>query len=171
MGTYPGGMIVRVTPTLSESAYTALDVLFNPTEVKNAVSSRGGVSALTAMFVVDYKNVSDTDARFIFTEGNTDFGTINATANISTDNIKANKVIGTALWSQTAATTATGIDNARVHQVLQSFGTSEYSSPMMLVQAAAGSRSIYVSGLLASSTTPTYDADSIELIMHFKYLG
>ena len=168
---YPGGNIVRVTPTLSTDAYAVGDVLFNPTEIPNAVPSRGGVSILMAMFIVDYKDVSDTDARLIFTQGNTDFGTINATADISTANIAANKVIGTALWDQDEASTIGEIDNARIHNIFTASGRQESQVPLMMVQPSGGSTSIYVSGILASSTTPTYDADSLELIMHFQYLG
>ena len=167
---FPGGNIIRVTPTLSTDAYGDSEVLFNPTEIPNAVASRGGVSLLQAMFVLDSKDVASIDIRFIFTEKNTtDLGTINATANISAANLKANKVIGTTNLDASEAGTGNNIDNAKIHQVLNASGPSEAGAPMILLSADGGQTSCYVSAFIEAGT-PTYDADSLELIFHIKYL-
>ena len=162
--------IIRVTPTLSTSTYADGDVLFILTEIPNAVLVPGGCSALTHMWVADYKDVSDTDAILLFTEKNTTtIGTINATANISAANLKANNLIGWASWDQSAANTSSDIDDMRFHRVMSASGASEPHTPLMILQAAAGSTSVYVGGILNSATTPDYDAESIELIFHIDY--
>ena len=169
---FPGGKIIRVTPTLSTNAYAQGDILFNPTKIPNAVSNRGGISILQAMYIVDYADVAD-DAltHIIITEGNTDLGTINATANISDADFSANKLNGILLWDNDQATTTSRVDNLRIHQMFSAAGLNTPISPLMLLQATDGSTDVYVSAILASNTTPTYAADSLELIFHIKYLG
>ena len=83
---HAGGTVIRVTPTLSTDAYGDSEVLFNPTEIPMALATRGGVSELHTMFVLDASDQQNTDIRFIFTEKNTtDLGTINATGDFTLD--------------------------------------------------------------------------------------
>ena len=65
MGAYPGGNIIRVTPTLSTDAYAQNDVLTNATEIPNAVSSRGGVSKLINISILN-QNTDDLDVDIVF---------------------------------------------------------------------------------------------------------
>ena len=172
MGTFPGGNIIRVTPTLSTDAYAQGDVLFNPTKIPNAVSSRGGVSKLIAMTLIDQSDVGTSDITFIFSENNSsDLGTINATANISDANVEALKITGTARCDADQAGTDSWLENTREHQILPAAGTGEGTNPTQLIKAAEGSTDVYVSGILISNTTPTYAADDIDLIFHIEYLG
>jgi len=172
MGMYPGGHIVRVSPTLSTDAYAQGDVLFNLTEIKDAVPSRGGASILRSIFMVDYSDAGNNDIQIIFTEKNTtELGSVNATANISDANFKANNLIGTTFLDADQATTGDRIDNLVIQQSLSSSQSSEAHNPLLLVQAKSGSTSIYFSGVLHSSTTPTFADDSLEFIFHFEYLG
>lgn len=171
MGMYPGGNIIRVTPTLSTDAYAQGDVLFNSVEVPNAVSSRGGVSKLTAMFVYT-ENTTDTDIDFIFTQDSVTFGTINATANVNKDTLKAANIIGHLHQDSSVGTTG-HIDNAEIKRVLDT-GTGDGGSGIatpILLQAAEGSKSVYISGIQVDGSTNTYAADDIQLILHVKYLG
>ena len=161
--------IIRVTPTLSTDAYAIGDVLFTATEIPNAVLEDGGCSKLLAMYVLDFADVADSDAYFVFTEGNTALGSINDTANISDANLKANNVIGHANLDASAATAGAIIDNVRLYSVLPATGSSETNGPNIILQAAEGSTSVYVQGILYSSTTPTYAADSWQLIFHIEY--
>ena len=170
MGTFPNGNIVRVTPTLSEDAYAQGDVLFTATEIPNAVSSRGGVSKLLAIYIVDKSDIADSDINFVFSESNEALGTINATANISDANLELLKVTGMAFCDADAASSGQHtFDTARVHQVLPMSGTSEDSFPVQLLKAEGGSTSAYVQGVLTSSTTPTYADGDITLVFHIKY--
>ena len=161
--------IIRVTPTLSTDVYAQLDVLFNPTEIPNAVRGDNGCSKLVAMYLVDYADIGTSDINFVFTEsGGTNFGTINATAGISDADLKALGICGGGFLDADAGGTSTLIDNSRVHSVMTYPGTGE-SYPFGFLQAASGSTSVYVTGLLSSATTPTYAADSLELIFHIQY--
>ena len=171
MGMYPGGNIIRVTPTMSEDAYADADVLFVETEIPNAVSNRGGVSKLLSAFLIDSKDINDTDALFLFSEKKTTtIGTINETANISADNLVANDVIGILKLDQNEATSSADIDNAKIHSLFSYAGAQDGVAPLMMLKAAENSTSVYVSGVLTSATTPTYDADSFQLIFHIEYL-
>ena len=161
--------IIRVTPTLSTDAYAQGDVLFTATEIPSAVIGKGGCSKLKAMYVIDYSDQGDVDIHFIFSEGNTALGTINATADISDADVLANKVCGALAIIGDAAQTGTHLDNARIHQVLPVSGTNESAFAEQLLQASDDSTSVYVQAILPSSATPTYAANSLELILHIEY--
>ena len=172
MGTFPGGNIIRVTPTLSTDAYAEGDVLFAATEIPNAVSSRGGTSLIMAMQVVDYlDDQNDQEIFYVFSEKQADLGTVNATANVSDADFKASKPTGFLVQDADQATTGAYIDNARMHTIFAGAGTSDGAPGVfMMLKADGGSTSVYISGILKSGTTPTYAADGIELIFHIKYL-
>jgi hypothetical protein len=170
MGMYPGGKIIRVTPTLSTDAYADGDVLFDPVELPNAVPSRGGVSLLRSMYIID-KEKQTADIQFSFFENSTSLGTVNATANIAHDDYVNGNFLG--MWMQDADTgESADIDNLTVNSSvsLDGGGTSAVYTGPMLIQAAEGSRSIYVTGHL-SSGTPTYAADSLQLIFNVQYIA
>ena len=170
MGMYPGGKIIRVTPTLSTDAYAAGDVFFTATEIPNAVSNRGGVSMLVAMYAVDTSDNAD-DILFVFSEkGTNNLGTINASAGISDDNLLANDILGTTFLDSSDADSAANIDNSKIHQVLGASGSNENPNHNMLLKAADGSTSVYIQAILTSSTTPTFAADDFQLIFHIKHL-
>ena len=173
MGMYPGGNIVRVTPTLSTDAYAQNDVLFNPTEIKNAVSHRGGVSRLIAAYLLDQSDVADSDIAFMFSEGNTDIGTINATADITDANAEGINFTGMMKCDADQGSTGSALDGFRLHQIIPTAASvgGESASTSQLLQAAEGSTSVYISAVLQSSTTPNYAADDLDIILHIEYLG
>ena len=161
--------IIRVTPTLSTAQYQDGDVLFVATEIPNAVKGNGGCSKLVAAYILDQSDIADSDIQLIFSEGNTALGSINETANISDANLEALNICGYARCTSAQAQTDADIDNARIHQILPGSGAGENVSPLMFLQAASDSTSVYVQGILASGTTPTYAADDIDLILHIQY--
>ena len=161
--------IIRITPTLDTNAYAQNDVLFNPTEIPNAVRGNAGCSMLMAAYILDQSDTADSDINLFFTEGNTSFGTINDTANISDSNLEAIGVCSFAKVDADQAHSGAGVDGVRMHQVFNAAGTGEATQPLGLLQAAAGSTSVYVSGILTSATTPTYAADDIDIILHIQY--
>ena len=166
MGMYPGGNIIRVTPTLSTDAYAAGDVLFTATEIPNAVSSRGGVSKLTAMFILS-QDTEDMDTNFIFSEGNTALGTINETADIDDSDIEALNIIGF-LDLDASEAAVTHLDKSDIMQVTAS--EAGESRPFLL-KAAEGSTSVYVQAIYRGGGTPSVAADDLDLIFHIEYLG
>ena len=161
--------ILRVTPTLDTNAYAQGDVLFTATAIPNAVRGDGGCSKLLAMYVVDQADGSDNDIMFVFSEGSTALGTINATANISDGDLEALNICGIAFNDGSAASTGAHIDTARIHQVLPASVSEESAFQTQLLQAAAGTTSVYVQGILTGTSTPTYAADDIDLIFHIQY--
>ena len=163
---YSNFEVIRVTPTIDTNAYAIGDVLFTATAIPNAVIGNGGCSKLVGMYVLDTANQT-ADMRFVFSEGNTALGTINATANIADGDIVANNILGFAKLDDDQAGTASTLDNAQIHQVLPASGVAEDSDTTMLLQAASGSTSVYVQGIVADGT-PTYAADSLTLIFHIQ---
>ena len=160
--------IIRVTPTLDTSQYEQGDVLFTATEIPKAVLENGGCSKLVGAYMLD-KNDQQSDILFTFTEGNTALGTINATADISDADLLANNICGITKIDSDQATSGAYIDNSRITQMLPSSLTGENTQDLLLLQAASNSTSVYVQGVLISSTTPTYAADDIQLIFHIEY--
>tara|TARA_R100000734_G_C3226530_1_gene36102 strand:- start:37 stop:549 length:513 start_codon:yes stop_codon:yes gene_type:complete len=159
--------IIRVTPTLSTDAYAQGDVLFTATEIPNAVIGNGGCSKLVGAYVFDKSDNAD-DILFVFTEGNTALGTINATADISDANLLANNICGISKVDADQAQSAQDIDNSRIHQMLPASVAGENTQDLMLLQAADDTTSVYVQGVLISSTTPTYANGDIQLILHIQ---
>jgi len=160
--------IVRVVPTLSTDAYSVDDVLFTGVEIPNAVLVNGGCSQLQHMFVVDRADQGDIDIEFHFTEKNTAFGTQNSTANISAADLKNIGYCGWGTIIGDQADTANNIDNATIHKVMGAGNANESTSPLTLLQAEEGSTSVYVHAVVIGGT-PTYAADSLDLIFHIDY--
>ena len=160
--------IIRVTPTVTASdAYADGDVLFTATEIPNAVLESGGCSKLVAAYLVD-EDSQGTLVQLVFTEKNTDFGTIHATANVSYDNAVAANICGVGVVS--ADTDTIDIDNFKIHQA-NAYGThnnTELALPFLL-QAEDGSTSVYVSGIIADGTPTFSNADSLQLNFHIDY--
>lgn len=159
--------IIRVTPTLDTNAYAQGDVLFTATEIPNVVLEKGGCSKLVGAYIFD-KNDSSSDITFVFTEGNTALGTINATANISDADLLANNICGITKMDNDQATTGDKIDTSKIHLMLPGSGTAENTQDLMLLQAANDSTSVFVQGILTSSTTPTYADGDLQLILHIE---
>ena len=158
--------VIRVTPTLDTSAYGSGDVLFNGTEIPNAVLGKGACAKLIHMSVID-KSDETYDNWFILSENTITLGTQNASANISDADFITAKVTGAAKQDADQQGTGTIIDNLKVLQVLSSSGHNENSNPVQILQAASDSTSVYVSAIV-SSGTPTFAADDLELILHIE---
>ena len=159
--------IIRVTPTLNDGvAYAAGDVAFTATEISNAVRGDGGCSKIVNCFIMDQDR--DTyDLNLLFTEKNTAIGTINATANISDADMEAIGLCGMNLFASDAA--ANGhIDQVRIMKQQSLSGAAESVEPM-LIQAAEGSTSVYVSGIISDGTPTFAAADDIDIILHIQY--
>ena len=172
MGMYPGGNVIRVTPTLSTDAYTAHDVLFDATEIPNVVASRGGISKLINI-TIHTDLTTDFDLDLVFMETQTNLGTINedaGTGSLWTDALaKAAKVIGTVQLNMNNGDTNL-VNNKIVTYGGHSGDADLFNQLPMLLQAEGGSTSIYVAGMNRVGTQ-TFGADDIQLILHVEYLG
>tara|TARA_R110002074_G_scaffold400863_1_gene597292 strand:- start:35 stop:550 length:516 start_codon:yes stop_codon:yes gene_type:complete len=159
--------IIRVTPTLDTNQYEEEDVLFTATEIPNAVRESGGCSKLVGAYMFD-KSDQSSDILFVWTEGNTALGTINATADISDADLLANNICGITKIDSDQATSANEIDTSKILQMLPASITGENTQDLLLLQAANDSTSVYVQGILFSATTPTYADGDIQLILHIE---
>ena len=170
MGTFPGGNIIRVTPTLSTDAYANNDVFFNATEIPNAVSNRGGVSRLVSFSILNEDDVAH-DIDIVFMQVQTNLGTINdavGSGSLWTNALaKSAKVIGIVKVDWSDATT--DLVNNLVFTSTHSNAGVEPELPM-LWQAEGGSTSIYFSAV-SRGGTPTCAADDYEFIFHVEYLN
>ena len=171
MGTYPGGNLVRVTPTVVVGQTADNDVMFNATEIPNAVSSRGGCSKLTNITIIE-NDAEQVDMDLFFMQVQTNFGTADAASDITDANLQAAKVIGAIGidWSEISTTFAQDSGSASIHN------TSDTESAQgrlpLLVQAAGGSTSIYFTAIVRDSNNADYAAtDDLEFVFHFEYLG
>tara|TARA_R100000664_G_C2759226_1_gene148765 strand:- start:2520 stop:3029 length:510 start_codon:yes stop_codon:yes gene_type:complete len=164
---YSNYNIIRVTPTLTEdSAYADGDVLFTATEIPNAVLGAGGCSKLLSCYLVD-KDQSAFGVDLLFTEENTALGTIHATANISDADFKAIGLCGAMRHINTVAKSS-DIDGLFVYKCM-SLSESEESVEPILLQAKAGSTSVFVSGVINTGTPTFTNTDDIQLIFHIQY--
>ena len=169
---YPGGNIIRITPTVSATAYADNDVLFNATEIPNAVSSRGGVSRLVAISIHD-QAAQGKDLDLIFMEESTNLisGGISPGSSGGVDltdaNLEAAKIIANInidftdgesdlVASRISTATAVNVENT--------------SQLPILLKAAGGSTSVYVAGI-AREATDLVAVDDIDLVFHIEYLG
>ena len=152
---------------MSTSIYADGDVLFNPFEVKNAVSSRGGVSKLHDIFVIDYDE--DTwGADLFLTQASGTLGTINATANISDADFSAMKLCSVYRHIQSTGKSQ-DLDNININKCMTLADSAEGVNATLL-QAEPNSTSIYISGVL-NTGSPTFAAeDNIEIILNIEYL-
>ncbi len=165
---YSDYTVIRVTPTLTaDSAYSDGDVLFDPTEIPNAVMGKGGCSKLLRFYLLD-KSKQTFDAQFYFCEANTSFATSNMhnTANITDANLSVAKICAVVTKDHDQGEVA-DLDNAHFHQLKGLDGGDAVAFPTLL-QAAAGSTSVFVTAIL-SSDTPTFgETDDLELILHIQ---
>mgnify|MGYP003133174590 CR=1 FL=1 len=163
---YSDYTIIRVTPTLSTDAYATGDVLFTATEIPNAVRGNGGCAKLLSCYIIDQdRDTYDVDLHF--TEKNTALGTINQTANISDSDFEAIGYCGS-FYFQTDVGHVSNIDNIRLIKSQALTGAGE-SPESFLIQAEAGSSSVYVQGIIKDGT-PTFAAtDDIDIVLHIQY--
>ena len=172
MGAYPGGSIIRVTPTLSTDAYAQNDVLTNATEIPNAVSSRGGVSKLINVSILN-QNKDDLDVDIVFMQVQTNLGTINdavGSGSLWTDDLaQAAKVIGHIRVDGSDA--LCNLIGSKLTSFSGPSGDQTVAQMPMLLQAEPGSTSVYFAAILRSAITPTYVADDIDFHFHIEYIN
>lgn len=147
-----GGNIADVTPVCDTSAYTAADVLFDATEVTNAVRLSGGRAEIVSLTVLDEDDNAAAIMTLYFLRANVSLGTANAAISITDAN--AREIIGVvniavADWSDLIASRLACIRNIGI-----------------LVEPTTGT-SIWVAA--ATAGTPTQTASGIKLRIGFRY--
>ena len=166
------GKVIRVTPTVSTTAYSGGQVLFNATEIPNAVPRKGGTSRLIAISLLNEDNVSH-DLDLIFMQVSSNLGTINdavGSGSLWTNALaKAAKPLGVCKIDF-SDNDVNLVNNLMYTAGVGGFGdrdTTNGSLPILL-QAESDSTSVYVAGV-SRGGTPTCAADDYEFAFHIEY--
>ena len=173
MGTYPGGNIIRVTPTVVAGETADNDVMFDAAEIPNAVSSRGGVSILKSITIID-NDAEEVDMDIIFMAVQTNFGTADSASSITDANLQASKVLGALPidWSDGGCTFAQNSGSASICTFSGHTDNAGGSQLPMLLKAEEGSTSIYFTAIVNDGSNADYSAtDDLEFVFHVEYLG
>ena len=161
--------IIRVKPTITTDQHANHDVVFTGTEIPNAVLGNAGCSMLMAAFIVDYSDQQDVDIQIHFTEESTAFGSLNATAGITEADLESIGYNGFIKLDSDQGRSGAAVDNAVIIQCLPATGNGENVSPLLYLQAKAGTSSVYAHGIVTSGTPTFTQTDDLELVLHIKY--
>lgn len=144
-------IVVTVTPTLDTNAYGSGDLLFDSTEIANAVRANGGHAVLQSVTLLD-KADQGVAMTLVFANAATDFGTPNSAPD--PDDTEAATVIGTVVVG-----TGDYIDlGANRVACVRGIG--------LLLKAGAATTSLYVAGVNGTGT-PTFGASDLVLQLGF----
>ena len=170
---FPGGNVVRVTPTGVVGETADNDVMFDAIEISNAVSSRGGVSRLTGITIID--NVAESvDMDIIFMGVKTNFGTADSASTITDANLQASKVLGVLSidWSDGYSVFAQDSGSASITTFTGAVGSNAHHGFPMMLKAEEGSTSVYFTAIVRDTDNADYAAtDDLEFVFHIEYLG
>lgn len=142
-------IVVTVTPTLDTNAYASGDLLFDSTEVANAVRVSGGISLLQSITIID-KGDQGVPFTLLIANAATDFGTPNAAPD--PDDAETATVIG---FVRVAAGDYVDLGGAKV-ACLPNVG--------LLLKAAA--TSVWIAAV-NSTDTPTFGASDLVIQLGF----
>lgn len=144
-------VVVTVTPTLDTSAYSSGDLLFDSTEITNAVRANAGICILQSLTLLD-KDDQGTALTLVFANAATDFGTLNSAPD--PDDTECATILGTV---EIVAGDYVDFGGARV-ATLTNLG--------LMMKAGAATTSLYVAAINGTST-PTHSAAGLVLQLAF----
>ena len=161
--------VIRVTPVLDAgTSYTQHDVLFDSTEIPNAVLVPGGCSKLVRLDVYNHKD-SAVDMDIVLTENQANLGTMNsavASGSLWTETlVKAAGVLG--FFQDTATDMDIDLINGQLGHISSDTNHLVGYVPMLL-QAASDSTSVYFAGVDRTGSVD-FGADDLEFIFHIEY--
>ena len=163
---FPGGTIVRVTPTVIAGTTASDDVMFTTTEIPNVVSSRGGVSLLHAVGIIDYDNEKH-NLDIIFMKNNVSIGAADSAPSWSDSDIVDAEIIGGIDVDWDVARVGLSVaDMAFFSGTNRNANTQQL--PMM-IQATEGSTSAYFAAV-AKEEADYAATTNLEFIFHLQYL-
>lgn len=146
-------IVVTVTPTVEAAAYASGDLIFDATEIANAVRANGGHALLQSVTLLD-KGDQGVAMTLVFANAATDFGTLNAAPD--PDDTEAATVVG-----HVAVSTGDYVDlGASKVACIKNIG--------LLLKAGAATTSLYVAGVNGSGA-PTY-ASTSDLVLQLGFL-
>lgn len=158
--------IIRVSPTCSTDSLSNGKVIFQSTELPNAVREEGGCSKLIGIHVIDY-DYKAVAMNLYFNEKQQNLGPLGDAIDITDGNWKASKPINSFYFDWTDGKTFVGSEI----YTFPAFGISDdddnFSLPCLL-QAEPGSTSVYFQG--SARTNVTYGtANPLEFVFHIEY--
>ena len=168
MGMYPAGNLVKISPTVSGTAYTEGDIIFAKQEIKGAVPSRGGCSILHSVtMLVEGALVAD-EFTLLFFDNDTALGVAaaSAMATVTYAQFQAASCIGSIEADMNGMSEIVAAGNTRLWR-----NSDEDSRSELFIKAAEGKTSIWVAMFQQTDTLDLVDTDSIDLTFGFKYLG
>jgi hypothetical protein len=143
--------VVTVIPTLDTNAYASGDLLFDSTEIANAVRANGYTAILHSVTIID-KADQKVAFTLVFANAATDFGTLNAAPD--PDDTEAATVIG-----HVAVAASDYLDlGANAVACVKGIG--------LLLKAGAATTSLYVAGVNGTGT-PTFAASDLVIQLGF----
>ena len=155
---YSNYTIIDVTPTLDTSEFASGDALFNYTEIPLAVRGKSGCSELINV-TVNSKQASATAMEIMFQSNAQSLEAANAEMNITAAEGAAAGFLG---WVDLPTSGCLDMGSFII-------GMPYLSKPQLpfLLQAAAGSTSVYFSAIIKG--TVTYAASDLTFRFHIKY--
>jgi len=152
---------VRITPTSLNATSGAVDeVIFNPTEITNAVNGNGSAALLKSITVIDYDDNSNMALDLYFFQlGTNDVGTLGNVIDITDAELLANKCLGVV---QMSAVADGAIGDAILSRIYTKTGVD------LMVQAEDTSKSIFVAAVCQASMVST--TSGTELIFGFEQI-
>ena len=167
--------VIRITPTVTGVQYGNNDILFGTTEIPLAVGKPGECSKLVSAMIISKSN-DVFDGELFFCQVNQSVGTVNAARNISDADFAAAKVMGTLTLDGSADDYNYGGGRImRFDRNQEGFAETAGDDVTkarfpILLQAAAGSRSVYCFFLLAGTdVTPSLSVGDLELVLGVEY--
>jgi hypothetical protein len=141
--------LITINPTIETSTIDAHDVLFNPTEITNAVSVNDGVSILQSICVIDTTNTAvdaGVQIDLVFTQDDTVLGTLDAAVS----------------GADTVLDGILGIVSITSYADMITGQVATKNNIGLVLKGASSSKSIYVAGVIREAGTAR-DADAIFL--------
>ena len=168
MGMYPAGNLVKISPTVSGTAYTEGDIIFTKQEIKNAVPSRGGCSLLNTVTALVEGAISADDFTLLFFDNDTALGVDAASAQntVTYADFQAASCIGLMEVVMQSQSFEVAAGSTRLWK-----NSDEDSRAGLFIKAAEGKTSIWVSMFQHDETLNLVDTDSLDLTFGFQYLG
>ena len=148
---------IRITPTITGVQYANNDILFDTTEIPNAVETAGSGSKLVNISLWTKSN-DVFDIELLFFQVNQSMGTVNAGRNVSDSDWDAAKYLGHAVLDGSAEDYNYG--GGRI------FTFADRPAMPIVLQAEAGATSVYCAAFLSGDdVTPSFSVGDIELIL------
>ena len=164
---------IRVTPTVVAGETADNDVMFNATEIPNAVLGKGSCSKLIGITIIN-KDDEQHDFDIILMQVQTNFGTADAVSDITDANLQASKVIGVLpiTWVDGQIVFAQDSGSASIYtassQLRGAQSTSTSALPLLL-QAEDDSTSVYFTAIANGAAIDFAAVDDLEFVFHVEY--